>query len=101
MFFGEAEYMSLLLTVVSGFFLMAVAIPFALWRIRRQHLPGHADEDRISFRDWASGEFDTRQGRRGARDAAIETILPLAAAAAGMTVMGLIFHFIALSSAQV
>lgn len=100
-FFGGAEYMSLLLAVVSGFFLMAVAIPFVLWRVGRKHLPGPAEEDQISFRDWASGEFETCQGRREARDAAIEIILPLAAAAVGMTAMGLIFHFSALSSAQV
>ena len=97
-FFGGAEYMSLLLAVVSGFFLMAVAIPFALSRVGRKQHRGPASEDRISFRDWAPGEFETQPGRRKALGAAIEIIFPLAAAAAGMTAMGLIFHFTAVGS---
>lgn len=32
-FFGDGEYMGLLLAVVSGFFFMAIAIPGALWLI--------------------------------------------------------------------
>jgi hypothetical protein len=95
-FFGGAEYMVLLLAVVSGFFLMAAAIPFVLWRVWLKHHA--ARENRMSFRDWASGEFETQPGRRKALDAAIEIILPLAAAAAGMTAMGLTFHFTAVGS---
>jgi len=99
-FFGGAEYMGLLLAVVSGFFLMAAAIPFVLWCVWQKYRPVPAREDRRSFRQWVSGEFETRQGRRRALDAAIEIVLPLAAAAAGMTAMGLIFHFTALRFAQ-
>jgi hypothetical protein len=96
--FGGAEYMGLLLAVVSGFFLMAAAIPFTLWCTWQNHRPDRTHEDRTPFREWAAGEFETGQGRRRALDAAIEIALPLAAAAVGMTAMGLIFYFTSLSS---
>jgi hypothetical protein len=100
-FFGRAEYMDLLLAVVSGFFLITAAIPFILWRVRRKHSPDAAHEPRSSFRDWASGQLETPDGPRTAVGAAIEILLPLAAAAAGMTAMGIIFHFVTLGSSAI
>jgi hypothetical protein len=99
-FFGGAEYMGLLLAMVTGFFLMAMGIPFALWLVWRKHRPGGPHEERSAFVEWASGQFETATGRRNAMGAAIEILLPLAAAATGMTAMGIIFHFVALSSPQ-
>jgi hypothetical protein len=100
-FFGHAEYMSLLLAVVSGFFLMTAAIPFILWRVWRKHSPDAVHESRISFHDWVSGQFETPDGPRKAVGAAIEILLPLAAAAAGMTAMGIIFHFVTLGASAI
>ena len=97
-FFGHAQYMSLLLAVVSGFFLMTVMIPFILWRVWCKHSTDAAQESQSSFRDWASGQFETPDGPRKALGAAIEILLPLAAAAAGMTAMGIIFHFVTLGA---
>jgi len=96
--FGGYAQMGLLLTVVSGFLLMAVLIPFVLWLTRRRQSPDAADDAQESFRDWVSGEFETGQGRRKASDAMIEILLPLAAGAVGMTALGVVFHFVAASA---
>jgi hypothetical protein len=99
-FFSGSDPMGLLLAVVSGFFLMAVLIPFMLWLTWRRRSP---DADRLfpqTFREWGSGEFKIGQGRRRASDAMIEILLPFAAAAVGMTALGLIFHFSSISAAQ-
>ena len=99
-FFGGAEYMCLLLAMVSGFFLMAMGIPFALWLVWGRHRPGAPHEERNLFAEWASGQFETATGQRNAMGAAIEILLPPAAAANGMTAMEILFHFVALGSRQ-
>jgi hypothetical protein len=48
-----------------------------------------------SFRDWAVGEFDTLTGPVKGANATAEVLLPIAAVAVGMTVLGLVFHIIA------
>jgi hypothetical protein len=90
-FFGGQGYTDLALVVVSGFFLMAMAVPFVLWLVYRKYRSG--SDGSPSLREWAAGDFEIQQGRRKAVDAAIEILLPLAAAAVGMTAMGLVFHF--------
>lgn len=97
-FFGGPGYTDLALVVVSGFFLMAMGIPFTLWLVWRKYHVGD-DGDHPSLRTWAAGELETSQGRRGAVDAAIEILLPLAAAAVGMTAIGLVYHFSAIGIA--
>jgi hypothetical protein len=98
--FGGGAYVGLLLAVMSSFFLIAVAVPFALWLTWRRHPSSDAAQGQgISLRDWASGEFDTWQDRRKAADAAIEVLLPIAAVAFGMAALGMVF-FIEISVAQ-
>jgi hypothetical protein len=100
-FFGAGEYMSLLLAVVTGFFFMAIAIPYAIWLIWRKYRYLDSDatqSDSISLRDWASGELETWQGRRKATDAAVEIVLPVAAVAFGLMAIGIVFHFVAASA---
>jgi len=61
----------------------------------RVGLQRHGDAQRGKFpplRDWASGDFETAQGRRKAASAALEMLLPIAAAAFGMTVLGIVFY---------
>jgi hypothetical protein len=99
-FFSGSEPMGLLLAVVSGFFLMAVLIPFVLWLTWCRQSPDAGGLFPETLREWMSGEFKIEQGRRKASDAMIEILLPLAAAAVGMTALGLIFHFSATSAAQ-
>lgn len=88
---GDAGY---LLAVVTGFFTVAVAIPYLLWRIWLKHTgakPG-AEE---SLHDWAVAECDTWQSRLKGRDAAIQTLLPIAAVAFGMTAIGAVLLLVA------
>jgi hypothetical protein len=99
-FFGGFGYAELSLAVVSGFFLMAVLLPFVLWLTWRRQNPEASRSGGESFRDWVSGDLETGQGRRKASDAMVEVLLPLAAAAIGVTAIGLIFHFSATSAAQ-
>jgi hypothetical protein len=93
---GQADY---LLAIVSGFFLMTLAIPYALWRQwRRIRRDGGSLEQSLkqeSFRDWMSENFETWQDRVKAKNAAIEIILPLGAAAIGMTAFGVVLHIVA------
>jgi hypothetical protein len=96
-FFGLWDDIRLLLVVVSGFFFMAVATPGMLWLVGRKY----RDPDvggKVLLREWAAGDFDTAQGRRNAADAAIEILLPIAAAAFGMTAMGIVFYIMASGS---
>ena len=94
--FDDGTYTEIPLAVMSGFFLMAVAIACALWLTWRRHREiGAAKEESISLRDWGRGQLDTSAGRRRAAAAAVEVLLPLAAVAFGMTGFAVVFHFIA------
>ena len=65
-FFGGWDYMGLALAVVTGFFLMAIAIPLLPWLTWRRHRePGAAECGSGSFRHWAFGDFAVWQGRLG------------------------------------
>ena len=82
--------MGLLLAVVTGFFFIAIAIPFAIWLVwRKNQDPDAMRGESISLRDWASGEFEIWEGRRKATDAAVEIVMPIAAVAFGLMVKGL------------
>jgi hypothetical protein len=87
--FGDSGYAEFLLAVVSGFFLMAAAIPFAIWRTWRKHSGAAADEGE-PLRDWASHEFDIEPGRMKGKETAVEALLPIAAVAFGMTAFAIV-----------
>jgi hypothetical protein len=92
--FARDGYVDYLLAVVTGFVLIAIAIPYLMSRIWRKSPEGNALRGhRTSFGDWASGEFETWQDRVGATNAAVEILLPVAAAAVGMTAFGIVLHF--------
>jgi hypothetical protein len=85
--FASDGYTDWLLTVVSGFLLIFVALPFILSLVSRDDA---GDDAPRSFRGWASGEFDTWQYRVRGRNAALEVLLPVAAIAFGMTAFGVV-----------
>lgn len=93
-FFGsEGQYAGYAVFVASGLFAVAVAIPWIMWRVARSEVTtGAADPERKPFADWWRGEVETGQGRVEGWDAAVEVLLPLGAAAIGMTLIGLIFR---------
>jgi hypothetical protein len=97
---GETDY---LLTIVTGFLVIAVAIPSTLaLMVYRQRNSGDSKDstqrDTASFRQWAAGDFDTWQDRVKGRNAAVEVLLPMAAIAVGMTAFAIVLHFTALGT---
>ena len=93
-FFGsDGQYAAYLVAVVTGFFLVAAAIPWIMWRVARGNAaPGEADLEQAAFSDWWRGDVETWQGRVEGWDATVEVLLPFGAAAVGMTLIGLIFR---------
>jgi len=91
--FADGGTVDYLLAIVSGFILIAVALPLILSRIG----PGDDPADKAapaepSFDDWSAAEFDTWQGRLSGKEAATLIALPIAAVAIGMTLFGIAFH---------
>src|SRR5581483_947004 len=82
---GEVNY---LLFIVSGFVFMAVALPWILSRVTRDGAATEELESRQPYRDWATSQFGTWQGRLSGTAAAVQILLPIAAVAIGMTVFG-------------
>ncbi|MGH6737421.1 MAG: hypothetical protein ACREDY_00020 [Bradyrhizobium sp.] len=86
--FSGNPYVDWLLVVVSGFALISTAIPVILSRVGRDRRQGRR---RQRFLDWASGDFATWRDLSSARNAAVEDLLPLGAAAIGMTAIAIVF----------
>ena len=85
--------------VVTGLFVIAIAIPVLLWLTWRRNADDARNASHLSFRDWAVGEFETLTGPVKGANATAEVLLPIAAGAVGMTVLGLVFHIIASGAA--
>lgn len=92
---GVTDY---LLVVVSGFIFIAVMLPLILSRVGRRDPAAkptaNADDRPPSFHDWATSDFDTSQGRLSGNQAAVQILLPIAAAAFGMTAFGIALHVV-------
>jgi hypothetical protein len=99
MFFASDPYGAWLDVVVTGLFVIAIAIPALLWLTWHRNADGARDDSSLNFRDWAAGEFDTCTGSIKGANATAEVLLPIAAVAVGMTVLGLVFHIIASGAA--
>ena len=99
MFFDSGPYEAWLDVVVTGLFVIAIAVPALLWLTWRRNADGARDDSHLSFRDWAVGDFDTLTGPVKGANATVEVLLPIAAVAVGMTVLGLVFHIIASGAA--
>jgi hypothetical protein len=93
-FFGsKGQYAAYSVAIATGLFAILGAIPFVIWRVWRHHTPdGAAEQPHAAFSDWWRGEMETWQGRVEGWDAAVEVLMPLGAAAIGMTLIGLIFR---------
>ena len=94
--FGTEGYADWLLTVVSGFVLIAIAIPLILAGVaRRNNVSGRRPAKSEAFGDWAKGEFEIWQDHLKGANAAAEIAIPIAAAAVGMTAFAIVFHYAA------
>ena len=72
-------------------FLGAVGIPLLLGLTQRARR-GH-EERGTQFGDWASREVHIHTGPLKGLSATIESLIPIAAVAVGMTVFGVVVHF--------
>jgi hypothetical protein len=92
-FFFTGAYTSVTLAVVTGFIAVAVGLPLILSRVGYGIEDAEHPHDRPPrYHDWASGEFDAWQCELHAREATLQVLLPIAAAAFGMTLIGLAFY---------
>lgn len=91
--FGSAQYMRLALVMVTVLFLMAIALPFLIWRVHQKY--ASRPEGSRPLREWLAGEVETRHGRLSAANAATEALIPIAAVAFGMAALAVVFHLTA------
>jgi hypothetical protein len=78
-----------MVSVLLLFAIVLVAALTATWKRHRLADDGHAQS--TAFRDWRHGDFAVWDGRLKGADAAIDMLLPLAAAAFGLTAIGIVF----------
>lgn len=88
----------LALVAVTGLFAMMIGIPGLLALARRAHPPDpSAERAEIrktgEFEQWAERDVDLQTGPVKGKYAAIETALPIAAVAFGMTAFAVVLHF--------
>jgi L-asparagine transporter-like permease len=87
--FAGVGLVNYLLFVVCGFLFVAVALMLILSSV------GHTtarEDQKPSFRDWARRGYETWAGEVSGAEAATQILLPIAAAAVGMTAIGIIFY---------
>jgi hypothetical protein len=95
--FAGGGHTDLVLVAVTGLFAISVGIPSLLALARHNHPPDsaaeRAEERMGDFEQWAERDVDLQTGPVKGKLAAIETALPIAAVAFGMTAFALVLHF--------
>jgi hypothetical protein len=91
--FAGQGIVNYLLFVVSGIIFVAVALTLILSRVGQDGPAAPRDENVPSLREWAKWEYETWAGKVSGAEAAVQILLPIAAAAIGMTAIGIIFYF--------
>ena len=86
-----------LLFIVSAFIFVVIALTLILSHVGRKHSAADSestkDSDRQSlFRDWMATDLEVWGDRLSGLQAAILILLPIAAAAIGMTAFAIVFH---------
>jgi hypothetical protein len=93
---GLSDY---LLFVVSGFMFVCIALTLILScvttveKLPTGEPPRRERSVQQSLHDWARSTFGTWGGSLNGKQAMVQVLLPFAAAAVGMTVIGILFHF--------
>jgi hypothetical protein len=88
--FAGGGYVDYLLVIVSGFAVIAVAIPVIMSRVGGAR--PFSSMRQPPFREWSRGDFSIWQDRVRGSNAAIEILLPLCTAAIGMVAFGIVLH---------
>jgi hypothetical protein len=92
--FAVDAYSGYLLMFVALIFGIGMALPFLMflaWK-KGHRGDGHDDFESRSFHDWAERPLATWQDRVKGMNAATEVLIPMGAAALGMTAFGIVFH---------
>ena len=91
--FVYTGYTGIALTMVTFFLIVSVGLLTVLWRISRRGPGTGLDKGRNrSLSAWLDGEVEIWGSRIHGTHAATQIILPLAAAAVGMTVLLIVLH---------
>jgi hypothetical protein len=73
-----------------------VMLQIILSRVGRRYRAGEANQpslrDWATLRDWGTRDFETWQENLSGAQAALHILLPIAAAAVGMTAFGIVYH---------
>jgi hypothetical protein len=90
--FDSVDDMALPLAMISVLLLFVVLLLSALTAVGSRHqLPHDGDVGNIAYRDWRLGDFAVWGAKLKTTDAVIDMLLPLAAAAFGLTAIGIVF----------
>jgi hypothetical protein len=91
-FFDKQSVVGLPLAFITVLFLV-VGLSFSgLFLVSYRHQPDYPSHpNEVPFRDWIMGNFSVWGSQQSAGQAATEILLPMAAAAFGMTAMGTIY----------
>ena len=83
------------LVMVTFLLFVAVMIPYLMWLSwKHQQSPQATLGGAAGFRDWAKGSVEVWQARVKGSDAAIDALLPIAAVAIGMVLLGIAFDIV-------
>jgi cytochrome c len=88
--FASGGLVDYLLFIVSAFLFVTVALSLILSRVQRGGTPTPDDRE-PSLREWATWGFETWTGRLSGMAAVVQIVLPIAAAAVGMTAIGIVY----------
>jgi hypothetical protein len=91
-FFDRQSAVGLSLAIVTMLLLVAGLLLGALSLVWRRYRPADARHPtKLPFRDWSIGHFAVWDGKLHGGQAAIQILLPIAAAAFGLTALGIVF----------
>lgn len=93
--FGAGGNTDYLLVIMTGFFVMVVALPAIVWHVWRAHRRRRSPHEEVpTFREWASEQFYTSRDRMSGSSAAIQVLLPIAAVAFGMLAFAIVARLV-------
>jgi hypothetical protein len=96
--FDSVDDMALPLAMVSVLLLFVLLLLSALTALASRHRSHDGDTGNASYRDWSHGDFEVWGARLKSSHAMIDMLLPLAAAAFGLTAIGIVFLICASSA---
>jgi hypothetical protein len=98
-FIASTGYIGLSLAVVTVFIVIAVAIPFQLWRIWHKNTTRADPENRASLGHWLTRDVETWQARLSGAAALAQILVPISSVAIAMTILAVVHHVIATNAA--